>query len=292
MAAPGRPGPALLALGIIVAVTAAWWALALMPVAAATTPEWLARTRLACFGAPPGGLPSAGGWVLLVGEPAGMLAVLLVAWRDSLWSDLRRFAARPFGRAVLGATGVALAWGMLSAFAVVRRATAEPFDPVAGAARAPVLLDEVPGLALTDQHGVAFDLGSHGDRPVLVSFAYAHCADICPTLVRDLVRSRSAARRPDIPVVVVTVDPWRDVPSRLGAIAASWGLHQGDYLLGGSVEEVTRALAEWGIGWSRNPETGEVIHAPTAILVHRGGRSAVQLDGDLEALAELLRMAK
>ena len=45
----GRPGLALLTLVAIIAITAAWWALALWPVGA-SAPEWLARTRSACFG--------------------------------------------------------------------------------------------------------------------------------------------------------------------------------------------------------------------------------------------------
>ena len=78
-------GVALAALGVIVLVTVAWWALALYP-AGAATPEWVARTRLVCFGAMPGGLPSAGGWVLLVGEPWGR-------WRCCSWCGAMRSGA-------------------------------------------------------------------------------------------------------------------------------------------------------------------------------------------------------
>src|SRR5688500_19433216 len=76
-----RPGLALTALAAILVITAAWWALALWP--AAAEPEWLARTRAACFGSERGGLPDAGGWVLLVGEPIGMLVAPLAIGRRS-----------------------------------------------------------------------------------------------------------------------------------------------------------------------------------------------------------------
>ena len=88
MAARARPGLAVVALGVILAVTATWWALALYP-AGAAAPQWLLRTRLACFGAGPDALPNAGGWVLLVGEPLGMLGILVVGWRAALVRDLR-----------------------------------------------------------------------------------------------------------------------------------------------------------------------------------------------------------
>jgi hypothetical protein len=97
---------ALVAIGL---VTAAWWALALYP--AATAPDWVSRTRLACFGAAPGGLPNAGGWILLAGEPLGMLAMLLAAFGDAVRRDLRWAASHVAGRMFLAACLVAVAWG-------------------------------------------------------------------------------------------------------------------------------------------------------------------------------------
>jgi hypothetical protein len=67
-----RGRAAVSALVAIVAVTAAWWALALWPVGG-SAPDWLLRTREVCFGATADTLPDAGGWILLVGQPAGML---------------------------------------------------------------------------------------------------------------------------------------------------------------------------------------------------------------------------
>ena len=97
----GRPGLALLTLVAIIAITAAWWALALWPVGA-SEPEWLLRTRAACFGSAPGGLPDAGGWVLLIGEPLGMTAFFLALWRHAVADDLRRMRADPVWR-IIGA---------------------------------------------------------------------------------------------------------------------------------------------------------------------------------------------
>lgn len=289
---PGRPGPALVALGVILVVTAAWWALALAPVAG-QAPEWLARTRLACFGAPPGGLPDAGGWILLVGEPVGMLAVLLAVWRDALWRDLSAVAVRPAGRITLAAVGLLLGWGTVSAAAIVRRGGGESFtvdDVTAGGG--PVTLDTVPLLVLTDQHGAEVDLARvAADGPVLVTFAFAHCADVCPTLVRTVLRTRESAARPDVPLLVVTVDPWRDTPSRLAGMASGWGLLPADRVLGGSVDEVNTALDAWHVGRVRDPATGDVSHAAVVVLVAAGGRTAVRLAGPSTSLEGLLRGA-
>ena len=77
------------ALTAILAITASWWALALWP-AAPTAPDWLLRTREVCFGTTPDGLPQAGGWILLIGQPIGMIALLMVIWPEELRAGIAR----------------------------------------------------------------------------------------------------------------------------------------------------------------------------------------------------------
>ncbi len=83
-----RHGLALTAFAAILVITAAWWALAFYP-AGASDPEWLARTRSACFGSANGGLPDAGGWLLLIGEPIGMVGVLFAVWGREVRRDMK-----------------------------------------------------------------------------------------------------------------------------------------------------------------------------------------------------------
>ncbi|HEX6314312.1 MAG TPA: SCO family protein [Gemmatimonadaceae bacterium] len=279
-------GVALAALGVIGLVTAAWWALALYP--AASAPEWVSRTRLACFGAEPGGLPNAGGWILLAGQPAGMLAMLFAGWGGVLRRDLRWAAGREWGKGLFGVAAVALVWGVAGAVSVVsdvRRG--ERFvlnDPVPVAQAV-----TVPALRLVDQLGRDFDLRSLQGRPVLVSFAFAHCETMCPTAIRELLRIRAESGRDDIPIVVVTVDPWRDVPSRLATIAKAWNLSTADRVLSGSVEDVNAVLDAWGIGRRRDEMTGEVFHSLAAVLVNQDGLRGSRVDGGFDGLRTILR---
>jgi cytochrome oxidase Cu insertion factor (SCO1/SenC/PrrC family) len=282
-----RPGAAAAALGVILVVTVAWWALALWPAAAA--PDWLSRTRLACFGAEPGGLPDAGGWVLLVGEPLGMLGVLVAVWGGALRRDLRALSASFGGKAILGITLAGLAWGALAAAMAVKRihAASSVFAVNDTGVSSPVLVD-VPPLVLIDQHGQRFDLATLKGKPVLVTFAFAHCETMCPTLVRDVQRVRRDAGRNDVPIVIVTVDPWRDVPSRLANIAAAWELRPGDRVLSGLVGEVNAALDAWGVARNRNTGTGDVVHTMVVVLVDEAGRRGLRVDGGPDGLSGVL----
>ncbi len=292
--ARARGGLALFALGGILAITAAWWALALWPVPS-DVPEWVLRTRAACFGTTATGLPNAGGWVLLIGEPIGMMGVLMTVWGDALRRDLRRLRATFAGQAVVVAGLVLVTYGVGATAQRVRTARGAadaalfrpaPFtDPVSEARYS----EPAPPLGLVDQHGRAFSLDALRGRRVMVTFAYAHCQTICPTIVKDLKTARREAQAADAALVVVTLDPWRDTPSRLGAIAEQWQLGTDDRVLSGPVPDVLRVLEAWQVSHSRDERTGEVTHASAAALVDRDGRVRYRMSGDWQRTAALLQ---
>lgn len=285
-----RGGVAVAALGGLLAITAAWWALALWPIGAAM-PEWVLRTRDICFGSRPDGLPDAGGWVLLIGEPIGMIGVLLVVWGDALRRDLVALRGTFGGQLVIGVSAVALVYGGVAAAERVRGAGrhAEAALFSATGAGAPQLDEAAPPLGLVDQRGAPFSLDAFRGRPVMVTFAFAHCESVCPTVVHELRVARRAAPAGDAAIVIVTLDPWRDVPARLPAIAAQWVLEGDDRVLSGAVDDVTRVLDAWRIAHARDAATGDVTHVATVFLVDRAGRVRYRLAGDTRRAGELLR---
>lgn len=289
--APHRRGLAAIALVAIIAITVAWWTLALYP-AGPAAPAWLARTQAACFGTTANGLPSVAGWIVLIGEPLGMVALLLVVWRDALRDDLRWLLRRPWGRIACTATAFLVAAGVGIAVQRVRAAlglVGEPFNPQAGFVAMERPGTVAPPINLVDQDGQRFDLADARGGRVMVTFAFAHCADVCPTVVQDLRAARRDAGATDVPLVVVTLDPWRDVPARLPHMAAQWNLEPGDRVLSGTVDEVTQALDAWGIARSRDTTTGEVGHATVAVLVDEEGKIAARVTGQVRELEAALR---
>lgn len=286
---PGR-GIAVLALTVILAITAGWWALALYPVSE-TAPTWVMRTRAACFGSVGSGLPSAGGWVLLIGEPLGMIGTLVTLWGGALRNDLRWLAALAWGRvALVGCIG-ALVWGNVRAaqrvMGVYDAASISSFE-ISGTTPVARLDAAAPSLVLTDQRGERFDLAAWRGTPVIVTFAFAHCADVCPTLVQQLREARRQVARQAVPIVVVTLDPWRDVPARLPHIAEQWKMDAGDRVLSGDVADVNGVLDGWGVGRARDGATGDISHAAVAFLVAANGRLAARLDGGMDRMRDLL----
>lgn len=283
-----RGALALGALAVILAVTAAWWALAFWPLTAAA-PAWLARTREVCFGVAPDGLPDGGGWILLIGEPIGLLGVLVAVWGGALREGLALALRRPAGQVLLGGTALGLLAGVGEVVHLVRELRGEPFalnaasDPAAAVAAGRVD-DPAPALRLVDQHGDSVALAGLGGQPVIVTFAYAHCRTVCPLSVRAAREAASRLRDRGVVLLVVTLDPWRDTPARLPSIAGEWRLGGAMHVLSGDVDAVEHALSAWRVPRVRNPSTGDLTHPTIVYVVSPKGRIAYALGADADAI--------
>jgi len=282
------------AIGFILAVSAAWWTLALWSVPGA--PEWLERARTVCFNITESGLPDAKGWLLLVGQPPTMLAVLVVGWPDRVRSSLRRLLSTAPGRAVSITTAATVVAGL--ALAGARVLDARPPEITFGADEpAPETYPRLDrawpaATGLVDQHGATFDLGSLEGRAAMVTFAFGHCETICPLVVHQARAARQRLER-DMAIVVLTVDPWRDTPGRLAALVEQFDLDaERDFLVGGPVEAVTSAIDAWNVPRTRDELTGDITHPGIVYLVEPDGTVAYGSTGGLVqmlSLAERLR---
>jgi cytochrome oxidase Cu insertion factor (SCO1/SenC/PrrC family) len=95
----------------------------------------------------------------------------------------------------------------------------------------------------------------------------------------------------DPAVVVVTLDPWRDTPSRLPHLAEQWGLGSDAFVLSGAVEDVERVLDAWNVARERDLRTGDISHPALVYVVDRKGRIAYAANGDPELVAGLALQA-
>jgi cytochrome oxidase Cu insertion factor (SCO1/SenC/PrrC family) len=103
---------------------------------------------------------------------------------------------------------------------------------------------------------------------------------------QQLRESADPARVPR--VVVVTLDPWRDTPSRLPALAKSYALGEDAFVLSGAVPEVEALLDRWNVARGRDTRTGEIAHPPLVYVLDADGRIAYAASGGSDVLVELL----
>jgi protein SCO1/2 len=277
------------ALAAILGITAAWWALALWPLPD-SSPDWLQRTRLVCFGSTRDTLPTPAGWSLLIGEPLAMIAALAIIAGPALRDGLRALARTLPGRAVLSTGTLAVLAGLVAAGVRVASASmAERFDITAAEADAPRLDRPAPPLALTDQHGDRVSLARFRGRPVLVAFAYAHCTTVCPVVVHEMTDAQRRLGSDGPALLILTLDPWRDTPARLPSLARSWDVGADAHVLSGSVDEVNRILDAWEVPRTRDTTTGEVTHPAFVYIVGPDGRLVRQVPGYADAVVTALR---
>ena len=285
-----RGALAVVALLSIAAITASWWALALWPVPG-DAPDWLLRTREVCFGSTADTLPSPTGWALLVGQPIGMTLLLVVVWGADLRAGLRAALSRVSGQVTAGVAAALVVVGVGATVERVRTAGFEPFEAgsIDVARQLTRIDDKAPALALTDQSGREVTLEAFRGRPVIVTFAFAHCETVCPLIVGDVLGARQALGDLDPEVLVVTLDPWRDTPSRLATIAEAWGLGKEARVLSGDPEVVERTLNAWRVPRTRNTKTGDILHPTIVYVIGRDGRIAYVVNGSAGTIAAAVR---
>lgn len=281
---------ALAGLVALCVITTAWWALAFWPLAAA--PAWLERTRWVCFGVAGNGLPDGGGWIGLIAGPLGMLLILLAGWGRGVRALLARARRVP----ILGATlalmllgVVAVAGGIaLRVQDVLAQPTADA-ESVLPAERHPRLDRPAPPLPLLTHQGTALPADALAGRTTFVTFAYGHCQTVCPVIARHVLAAQRRLHEQgrEVVVLVVTLDPWRDTPSRLPSLAQAWALPADAWLLGGTVEQVEASLDAWSVPRTRDPRTGDVAHPSLVYVVGPDGRIAFASSGDTDTLVRL-----
>jgi protein SCO1/2 len=233
--------------------------------------------------------------MLLIGQPISMLGFLFVVWGGTVASALRVLAASLAGRAAISVATLALIsiLTLIAVRAAGASSTARADLGLEKSAVATRVNRALPDLSLVDQRGDTLAWSAFRGRIVLLTFAYGHCETVCPLVVRDVLaaRARLAASGPGAAVVVVTLDPWRDTPLRLGRIARQWGLGPHDRVLSGEVDQVLDALGKLGVSFTRDPTTGAVTHAPVVYVVDGSGRVDWVTNGGVDLIMELARQS-
>jgi cytochrome oxidase Cu insertion factor (SCO1/SenC/PrrC family) len=218
-----------------------------------------------------------------------MLAQVLAIWGGELKADASRMSRSRRGRMALGVLVIAFFTAAGAAVTRVRGAT-EALASADGRLVEPGWVHvgrPAPPLELLDADGAPLRLAELRGRPVFVAFAFAHCQTACPRLVHEVLAAQRALGDPA--VIVVTLDPWRDTPSRLRSIEERWEMGEGARVASGSVAQVEAVLDAWGIERSRDPRNGDLVHVPRVFVVDREGILAYEADPSAALLADLAR---
>jgi protein SCO1/2 len=146
---------------------------------------------------------------------------------------------------------------------------------VGSVARAAAPQSSAPDFTLLDQHGRTFTLSQHRGQPVVLFFGYANCPDVCPTILANLERARTAIgpKGSDVVVAMITVDPKRDTPAALGRFVS---VFDPSFLgLTGSAAQLALAYREYHVRYAEQSGSSTdylVEHTAFVYYIGREGR--------------------
>jgi protein SCO1 len=109
-----------------------------------------------------------------------------------------------------------------------------------------------PPIELTDSSGAPFSLASLRGHPVLLSFGYTHCPDVCPATV-GVIGQVITALAPGARAVFVTIDPERDTTTSLAEYVKY--LAAGYQAVTGTADQIRATADAWGVRYAREDTT-------------------------------------
>ncbi len=128
---------------------------------------------------------------------------------------------------------------------------------------------------LTDQSGRRTTLAARRGNPQVVVMFYTSCKFICPTIidtVQDLDQKLAPGEKPRLGVLLISLDPQRDGPAALKAVADKRGLDLTRWTLAQPQPADVRAIAGL-LGVRYRPlADGEFNHTGVLVLLDADGR--------------------
>lgn len=140
----------------------------------------------------------------------------------------------------------------------------------------------LPDLAFIDTGGHQVRLLDFRGRPLLISFAYTGCTDICPTLIENLRPAVLAAQEALGPgsfqIIMVGFDVRNDTPDRLRSFAHTHGADLQNWAFLTADQETLDRLAE-AVGLTILRAAGGFEHMAQVSIVDQEGKLYQQVYG-------------
>ena len=136
-----------------------------------------------------------------------------------------------------------------------------------------------PAFRLTDQFGKPVSLSQFRGKPVVLTFLYTHCPDVCPLIAEQLHRvmldlGQDAQR---VGVLAISVEPTRDTVA--SALAFSQAHHMTNYwhFLVGTQAQLAPVWTAYAIG-AQQVTTKVSMHTTALYVIDQQGRERTLLD--------------
>ncbi len=275
------------------------WGFAFVP-SADFSPEWIARTQYICFGTAANGLPAAQGWILLILGPALLLSFMWATHAEEIYGFSFFLKNWSGTKLILPAFLILFMWEghwvgkrLTNAYRITSSEKLALEVPTGFPKDYPRYDKPAPDFKLMNQFGREISLADLRGKTTILTFVFAHCATVCPVLIKDVLDAQNILNRPDVLSVFISLDPWRDTPSGLPDLAKKWKLPiDNSFMLSGSPENISQLQQKFNITSIRNQKSGEITHAAQVMILDKELKIAYTfLNPSVEWLVDAVKRA-
>lgn len=149
--------------------------------------------------------------------------------------------------------------------------------------------------AFTDRQGRRVTLSSYRGKPLLVSFVYTGCYQVCPATTRFLVKAVRVAQeslgQDSFAVVTIGFNLPFDTPAAMAAFARQQGVDLPNWeFLSPDAETLEALTRDFGFRYVQTPKGFD--HLLQATVVDQNGRIYAQVYGDAFEIPQLVKPLK
>jgi len=137
-----------------------------------------------------------------------------------------------------------------------------------------------PDFRLSDQYGKQVSLSQFKGEPVILTFIYTHCPDVCP-LTAEKLHSTMQMMNGDtqkIGIIAVTIDPARDNQAAVLSFSKAHNMQDYWHYLFGTRNQLSPIWSDYHIFVQQQQQT--VNHSMGLYLIDKQGKQRVYMDTD------------
>jgi protein SCO1/2 len=136
-----------------------------------------------------------------------------------------------------------------------------------------------PPLKLRNYLGQPVNIDQYRGKPVLITFVYTHCPDVCPLMISNLRVAQNlmgANGASKAQVIAVSVDSKGDTRKTVTAFLKAHEMTGRMQYLIGSQKELARVWKAWGVGSERDAKDPDFVeHSGLVYGITASGKRAV-----------------
>ena|SRR2546425_5460394 len=142
-----------------------------------------------------------------------------------------------------------------------------------------------PDFSLKDQFGNQISLTQFKGKPVVLTFLYTHCPDVCPLTAEKLRMSMQnlGGDAQHVAVLAVSMDPKGDTAAAAQNFSRAHKLGNYFHFLIGAHDELAPVWASYSVDAQAATSSGTVSHSSAIYVIDKQGRERVLFDNDFSS---------